>query len=37
MGVQECSPPDHIGPGWVLGRQVDADGTERVRLYRLER
>lgn len=29
--------PAQIGRDWVLGRRTDADGTERVLLYRLER
>jgi hypothetical protein len=29
--------PEQIGPDWVLGRQVDAEGTERVRLYGLRK
>lgn len=28
--------PQQIGPDWVLARKIEADGTERVRLYRLE-
>jgi hypothetical protein len=29
--------PAQIGRDWALGRTTDADGTQRVRLYRLER
>jgi hypothetical protein len=29
--------PAQIGRDWVLGRTADADGTQRVRLYRLRR
>lgn len=29
--------PARIGPDWVLGRKMDADGTEHVHLYRLDR
>jgi hypothetical protein len=29
--------PHQIGGDWVLGRKLDADGTHRVRLYRLNR